>query len=342
MINFFKAVTFFLLDGLLGMHQSIKIIITLLVSATIFASEKNSIKEVPPFNFTKAEFVNATTTRIPFKVIDQLIVVEVEILNEVGDFILDTGSETLILNSAHFKPTRQYRIDGQQKSGVNDHIEDVKEKYLNLLSINDINLKKLNADVIDLSHIERTKKIKLLGIIGYSVLKDFEIFIDMHLNQLTLSKIDNKGNKVSDKVYAETIMDSIDFTLKKHTIILKAYVGNKAVKFGLDTAAEYNQLNETLDSEILDYFYPNRELKLTGASGNKKKVLAGKLYSVKLSDSIYFGPMKTVLANLIKMNAAFGTHLDGVLGFEFFLQKRTIINYKKKKLYFFPNPIVSP
>jgi hypothetical protein len=164
----------------------------------------------------------------------------------------------------------------------------------------------------------------------------------MHLNQLTITRIDKKGNKLSDKVYAETIEDSIDFTLKKHTIILDAYVGDKKVKFGLDTAAEYNQLNKNLDSEILDYFYPSRELKLTGASGKKKKVLAGKLYKVKLNDSIYFGPMKTVLTNLRKMNTAFGTNLDGVLGFEFFVQKRTIINYRKKKLYFIAYPITEP
>ena len=70
--------------------------------------------------------------------------------------------------------------------------------------------------------------------------------------------------------------------------------------------------------------------------------MAGKLYKVKLNDSIYFGPMKTVLTNLRKMNNAFGTNLDGVLGFEFFMQKRTIINYRKKKLYFIAYPITEP
>lgn len=324
------------------MHQSIKLIIALLVSVQLFANEVEPIKEIPPIYFTKAEFLNTSTTRIPFKVIDQLIVVEVSILDQEGNFIIDTGSETLILNSTHFKPTRKYGDNGKQKSGVNDEIEDVKEKHLNQLSIKDISFKKLNADVIDLSHIEKTKRIKLLGIIGYSVLKDFEVFIDMHLNQITLTKTDKKGNLLSDKVYAEKIVDSIDFKLKKHTIILDAFVGNTKVKFGLDTAAEYNQLNKDSDSEILDYFYPSKELKLTGASGKKKKVLAGKLYRVKLNDSIYFGPMKTVLTNLRKMNAAFGTHLDGILGFEFFAQKRTIINYRKRKLYFIANPIIKP
>lgn len=317
------------------MHQSIKTIITLLISVKLFATEYK-----PPIAFSKAEFINAYTTRIPFKVIDQLILVEVDILEKSGNFIIDTGSETLILNSVHFKAPYKYLDDGKQKNGVHQSIENVREKYIKALSIHHLSLEQLNADVIDLSHIEKVKNIKLLGIIGYSILKDFEVFIDMHLNQITLTKTDKYGERLSKKVYAETIHDSIDFKLKKHTIVLDATIGTEKVKFGLDTAAEYNQLNEDLDSEILDYFYPSKELKLTGASGLKMKVLAGKLYRVSLNDSIYFGPMKTVLTNLREMNSVFGTNLDGILGFEFFAQKRTIINYKKRKLYFIKSPTI--
>ncbi|EDP69998.1 hypothetical protein FBALC1_10712 [Flavobacteriales bacterium ALC-1] len=321
------------------MYQSI--IIALLISNTLFAIEIDPPKRQPPIVFTKAEYINTTTSRIPFKVIDQLIVVEVELLNKEGNFIIDTGSETLILNSTHFKPTRKHKQEGKLKSGVHNDIENVKEKYLKALSINNLTLEQLNADVIDLSHIEKIKKIEVLGIIGYSILKDFEVFIDMHLNQITLTRIDKNGKPLSKKIYAETIHDSIDFKLKKHTIILDALIENHKVKFGLDTGAEYNQLNKNIDSKILDYFYPNKELKLTGASGRKIKVMAGKLFRVKLNDSIYFGPMKTVLTNLRKMNTAFSTNLDGILGFEFFAQKRTIINYKKQKLYFIKFPIIT-
>jgi len=326
------------------MHQSIKIftIFLYLFSIQLFATETELFEAKPPIVFTKAEFVNNSTTRIQFKIVDQLIIVDVEILDKEGNFIIDTGSETLILNSVHFKPTRTYRQKRKQSSGVHNDIEDVREKYLKKLSIESLSLEKLNADVIDLSHIEKIKKIEVLGIIGYSILKDFEVFIDMHLNQITLSKIDKNGELLSKKVYAETIHDSIDFKLKKHTIVLDALIENHKVKFGLDTGAEYNQLNKNLDSEILDYFYPSEELKLTGASGKKMKVMAGKLYRVKLNDSIYFGPMKTVLTNLRKMNSAFRTNLDGILGFEFFAQQRTIINYKKQKLYFIKFPILKP
>ncbi|WP_400079043.1 hypothetical protein [Winogradskyella sp. R77965] len=324
------------------MHQSIKTFILLLISVKLYAAEIKPPEVKPPIIFTKAEIVNASTTRIPFKVIDQLIVVEVELLDKSGNFIIDTGSETLILNSIHFKAPRGYSDESKEKNGIHQSIENVKEKYLEELSIHNLTIEELDADIIDLSHFEKTKKMELLGIIGYSILKDFEVFIDLHLNQMTLTKTDRNGERLSDKVYAETIHDSVDFKLKKHTIIIDATVGSKKVKFGLDTAAEYNQLNERVDSEILKYFYPRQELKLTGASGKKTKVMAGKLYRVKLNDSIYFGPMKTVLTDLKQMNSVFSTNLDGILGFEFFVQKRTIINYKKRKLYFIKYPIMEP
>jgi hypothetical protein len=161
----------------------------------------------------------------------------------------------------------------------------------------------------------------------------------MHLNQITLSKVNAKGEKLGDSVYLEKIIDSVGFKLKRHTIVLQAIVNGELLKFGLDTAAEYNQLNTGTNKEALKQFFPKRRIQLTGASGQKIEVLAGKLYRVKLTESIYFGPMQTILTNLNQMNKAFGTKLDGVLGYEFFRQQRTIINYKKEKLYFVKNPL---
>ena len=50
--------------------------------------------------------------------------------------------------------------------------------------------------------------------------------------------------------------------------------------------------------------------------------------------------MKTIITNLNNMNKAFGTNLDGILGHDFFAQKRVIINYQKEKLYFIKYPFI--
>lgn len=289
--------------------------------------------------FPDAEIVNEYTSRIPFKLIDHLIVVEAELLNQKGNFIIDTGSETLILNSGHFPNVYAHNKKAKETYGVMHSIENSYEKKIKELVLQSFKLENRKSDVIDLSHIENSKKIRLLGIIGYNILKDYEIFIDMHLNQITLTKVDSYGNKLDKHVYIEKIIDSVNFKLKNHTIILNGSINDQKVKFGLDTAAEFNQINRTINKKALKYFIPKRRLRLMGASNKKIEVMAGKLHRVKLNKTIYFGPMLTVLTNLNNMNEAFGTDLDGVLGYEFFAQKRTIINYQKETLYFVDYPL---
>ncbi|WP_040280906.1 pepsin/retropepsin-like aspartic protease family protein [Psychroserpens damuponensis] len=291
-------------------------------------------------SFPKAEILNEHTTRIPFKLIDNLIVIEAELLKQKGDFIIDTGSESLILNKVHFKARKSLSSSSKETSGVIDVIDNPLEKQLREFIIQDITIEDKKSDVIDLSHIETSKKIHLLGIIGYDILKDYEVFIDMYLNQITLSRVNSKGQKLDTRPYLEKIIDTVNFKLRKHTIVVEASIDNHNLKFGLDTAAEYNQLNKRTSKKILKYFYPSKRLMLIGASGRKIEVMAGKLYRVKLSDQIYFAPMTTLLTNLNQMNEAFGTSLDGILGYEFFRQQRTIINYKKEKLYFVEYPLI--
>jgi hypothetical protein len=207
------------------------------------------------------------------------------------------------------------------------------------MRLNNLDLNDLNSDVIDLSHIEKSKKIKLLGIIGFSILKDFEIFIDLYLNQITLTKIDKFGQKLIKEDYLEEIIDTVQFSLKKHTIVIEVSINNEKLLFGLDTGAELNQINSSINKKVLSSFRPKKRIKLIGASTREIEVIYGNLYKVKLNDKNYFGPMKTILTNLSNLNKAFGTDLDGILGHDFFAQKRVIINYKKQELYFIKYPI---
>ncbi|MGC1205195.1 MAG: hypothetical protein WA839_09955 [Flavobacteriaceae bacterium] len=292
-----------------------------------------------PILFTKAEVLNEFTTRIPFKLIDHLIVVEAELMDNKGNFIIDTGSENMILNKVHFSNLYESQRKDSQTSGVLQTIDNPYQKRIKEFALNSFKLQNRNSDVIDLSHIETSKKIKLLGIIGYSILKDYEVFIDLYLNQITLTKVDKFGNKLNANVYLEKIVDSLDFTLKNHTIVVNATINYQKVRLGIDSAAEFNQINKNINKHALKYFIPKKRLRLRGIGNRKIEVLAGKLHRVKLSETTYFGPMYTVLTNLNKMNEAFGTDLDGVLGYEFFAQKRTIINYQKEKLYFINYPL---
>ena len=314
-----------------------KLWLVVIFTLSFFKLQAEELK-LDPIIFPNAEVVNENTFRIPFKLIDHLMVVEAELLNKKGNFIIDTGSESLILNKVHFPNLYVHNKSAVKSSGVlND--TDAYKKFLKEFKLQNLSLKNANAHVMNLSHIEKKKNMNLTGIIGYSILKDYEVFIDLYLNQITLTKIDAKGNKLDKKVYLEKIVDSIGFQLKKHTIVLTTFVGNDKMNFALDTGAEINQLNTRKSKKVIKFFKPAKRIVLSGAADEKAEVLAGKLYRVKLNEQIYFGPMNTIITNLAKMSEAFGTSVDGVLGYEFFMQKRTIINYKKEMLYFIDYPL---
>lgn len=303
-----------------------------------FAQSRGNSFVLDPIIFPQAEVLNENTVRIPFKLIDNLIVVKAELHDKKGNFVIDTGSETLILNKVHFPDKYTHPKRYISASGVID-AANAYEKNLEEFILKNLSFKNKNSHVIDLSHIEKRKKMNLLGIIGYNILKDYEVFVDMHLNQITLSRIDRNGDKLDSRGYLEKITDSIAFDLHQHTIVLDSYVGPEKMKFALDTGAEFNQLNTRKSKKVVEYFVPSKRLVLTGASDEKAEVLAGKLYRVKLSDKVYMGPMNTIITNLDRMKEAFGISVDGVLGYEFFAQKRTIINYKKEMLYFIDYPL---
>lgn len=265
------------------------------------------------------------------------MVIEAGLLDKTGNFIIDTGSETLLLNSIHFtEPYIQKKKDGH---GVLTSIDGILERRIPEFSLDHFSLQNTSSDVLDLSHIEKSKKIHVLGVIGYSILKDFEVFVDMQLQQITISKVDRNGVKFDKAVYAEKIIDTVAFQLKGHTIVLAVTIEDKKLWMGLDTAAEFNQLNKNVSGTVLRNFFPKRRIVLSGAGKKKTEVLAGLLFKAKLSETVYFGPMNTVITNLTGMNKAFGTSLDGILGYDFFAQKRTIINYQKEELYFIANPM---
>jgi len=83
--------------------------------------------------FTKAEFLSVNTVRIPLKNYGQLLVIEGELLGKKGNFIIDTGSETLILNSEYFTANPRFKKDNTH--GVLGSVDNPLQRTLNQFNI---------------------------------------------------------------------------------------------------------------------------------------------------------------------------------------------------------------
>lgn len=288
---------------------------------------------MPALHFPEAVVVNPNTIYIPFNLVGRLIAVEARVDTLEGTFVLDTGAERLLLNQRYFsRPS----ASSSQVSAVGNtgQVVDVDQRWIDTLHLDNLFFKNVQTNVVDLSHIERKKHIRLVGILGYNVFKDFELFLDFQMQQIVLTRLNRKGFRIDRNAIWETPIDSVDFRLARHFIVLKGKVGEAQLRFGLDSGAELNLIDRRVKRKVLDNFEIVKRVRMLGAGKNTIEVVAGSLQEVEIGQQ-RTESMRTLLTSLSEMNVNFGTRLDGVLGYEFLSTRRTLINYKRKKLYFF-------
>lgn len=282
--------------------------------------------------FTEGYQTNPNTAYIPFTLTGRLITVQARVDSLIGNFFFDTGAERLLLNSNYFEP--QFALSGRAAIGSTGKLGDVGVRDVDTLFWENMHFYDIRTNILDLSHIEETKHLRLLGIIGYNVFSEFEVFIDFQFYQIILTRLDAKGSRLDSFAIYEQPYDSLDFYLHRHLIILDAEVDGISLSINLDTGAELNLLDRRVKRRVLDHFEILKRVRLIGAGEGEVEVLAGILRDLRCGRQTNPG-MNTLLTSLDEMNRNFQTDLDGVMGFEFIASRRLLINYKKKKLYFF-------
>jgi hypothetical protein len=254
-----------------------------------------------------------------------------------GYFMLDTGSERLVLNRRYFSRNESERMVAA--IGNTGMVSDVAERKVDSLQVDQLVIRNLFAHLTDLEHIEQKKNVRMIGILGYEVYKDFEVFLDFQNKVIVLRRVDRKGMRIDSIAIFETPYDSLEFDLNKHLIVLDTRINNIRLKMILDSGAELNLIDRKVNRRVLDSFEIIKRVNLVGVGKREVEVLAGVLKDVRCGDQ-YSARMNTLLTSLDEINSAFDINVQGVLGYEFIKRRRIMINYQKRKLYFF-NPIRS-
>ena len=282
--------------------------------------------------FPQAAVADVNTIYIPFTLAGQLIMVQARVDTVEGYFMLDTGSEKLVLNQEYFDADESARrVASVGNTGM---VSDVVEKRVDSLHISQLVLHDLYAHLVNLHHIELKKNIVLIGILGQEVYQDFEVFIDFQNRVIVLSRVDRKGIRLDTVSRYEAPYDSMDFELKRHLIIVETRINEVRVRMILDSGAELNLIDRGVNRKVLDRFTIIKRVNLLGVGKNEVEVLAGVMNEVYCGNQ-YSEKMNTLLTSLDEINQSFGTSVQGVLGYEFFKKRRVLINYERRKLYFF-------
>ncbi len=272
---------------------------------------------------------------IPFSRAGNLILLKAKADAIEGNFILDTGAPGLILNATYFRdyPNAEGNT-GEQSGGITGSVSQNSPTKIAHLSFGSVKYYKLGADRINLGHIEDNKGVKILGLLGMQLFKQFEMIIDYDKGLIYFHLISRKETKT----YQHEMLDdtaaysTFSITLVDNKILTTGRVGNKKLTFLVDTGAESNVIDSRLSDNVLDNVTVTRRIKLNGTATNKIDALYGDMRNLTIGNRDITS-MPVLITNMEKMCSSYDRCLDGMLGFDFLSMHKIGFNFVKRKMY---------
>lgn len=272
---------------------------------------------------------------IPFSRAGNLILIKAKADNTEGSFILDTGAPGLILNMTYF---RDYPYTepghGEQGGGITGTVTDNGRTEVKKFSYGAVNYYKVTADRINLGHIENSKGIKILGLLGVQLFKQFEVIIDYENSEIHLHHVTKKdGKNYQNRILNDTAAYSVfNIDLLDNKILTYGKLGNKKLTFLIDTGAESNVIDSRLSENVMDNVVITKRIVLNGAGNSKVDALYGDMSNLKMGNRD-MSSMPVLVTNLAKMCFSYERCIDGMLGFDFLSMHKIGFNFVKRKMY---------
>jgi hypothetical protein len=281
-------------------------------------------------------YADFKTLVVPIKRAGNLIIVEATVDSLEGNFVLDTGAPYLVLNETYFRDSP--KIDDQDAGGINGSSDRAFSTVVHNFKILDLQYSRLTADVTDLSSIENGRNIKILGLLGTRLFSKFAITVDLSRNVLYIQKLDKDGNiPESERIFTNRLMIT-PFRYINDVVFLKGSVNDHPLWFAFDSGAETNLLDYGRVKKIIPEMQVISRSKITGIGGTGLEVVYAKFDQLSVGDKV-FTNNRVLITNLGKMSKAYGSTVDGILGYDFFVRGIFTINFVKKEfeMYIYTN-----
>jgi len=280
-------------------------------------------------NIYSPEFnLNIDSVIIPLKRAGRLFLIEAKVGDETGNLVFDSGANGLVLNSTYFR--NHIKSGGSTPTGVTGAVGAVEQIFVNRIEFADLSYKNITCDITNLGHIENRRDVKILGLIGFSMMRKLEIVIDARNNQLKLFRIDTKGKRLNSSL-PEFKADHIQkIEGNTNILFLKGKISGKVLNFCFDTGCETNVICSDCNRSIMNTLTITGRSGLTGAGSAGSEVLFGRMNDFTIGEK-HIPNMDTVITNLSALSEGYGTKIDGMLGYNFLEQGIICINFVKRQ-----------
>jgi hypothetical protein len=292
----------------------------LFISQFVFAQHNVALLHVEP-RLDNAVPPTAAYSEIPFQMAGGMIVVQASVNGETGNFILDTGAPGIVLDA------KNEAFVANCKGGSVNGTLNVGQVLVNDFQLGIIHEEKTQGNLLDVHHLELACGMDIMGLIGYEVLKGYEVVFDFPNHKIQAFK---SGTTRASK-QKPTL--ALPFMLCGHVPVIVGRVGGKRVFLGLDSGAGVNVLDRKFFKKIKAANRSNiKQELLTGLENMPNQVMAADVNETKLR-STSLPPMRYVFTDLGGLRDNFGVTIDGLLGIPFFKDKVVSIDYGQKKVF---------
>lgn len=308
--------------------------------AVFIFTENNLLKELALFKMevktmndkTNIEKSSQDVIEIPFTMAGNLIAVKVFLNGEYRTFILDSGAPKVILNSKYISEKDTTKKTISSAKGVSGNISGMDIMKVEQLDFSGIKLNNQDVITLDLSHLEESLETDLYGLIGYELIKDYDIIFDYKKLKLTLIN-PATFEKYRNENLSDATLQKIPFDLESHIPIVKSQIGSLTLTYGIDCGAGTNLISDKLFEPLKKYTKQIKTDTLIGAENQPQKVNKGKIKKTKIGTK-FFKNLSTIFSDISHLNEGYKIHIDGLIGYEILHKQKTLISYIRKEMIF--------
>ncbi len=237
---------------------------------------------------------------------------------KLGNFILDTGAPTLLINSR-----QAGQVGNTTGYGAGGAVQLTHQK-VESLEFGGQQLSKQWALALDLRAMEQRTGRRIDGFVGHDLLTRSELRIDYLRQEFSLLKSSRKPLHNGSK--PDHVLD-LDFS--DHLPVVKLEVGKKLLRFILDTGASAN----LIDQRYATLAAPSpRKMNIQGLDGNNADYAIVELLDVE-SLELSAKQRAFVSMDLDHLQSSGEQSIAGILGSAFLDQYVVGIDYRRRKLY---------
>lgn len=254
--------------------------------------------------------------------VNNLIIIKAEIGDNTGNFIFDTGSESILVNesnqhNAHSSQTFQ-TVNGQAST------ESTNIEYLKIGNFTKTNLP---AFITNLSNIEEFISMELSGIIGAEIFNPNGVYIDF-----VTSVIHIYENQYPTNIKEFNNDVAISMNLGVPTTMIQ--VGSETLYFILDTGASIHLIDESVKANYPAHFTITEENVSVETVGDTAEAAAKyKINDLVIGETSLKGH-RCIVKDFTSINDGQETKISGLISISKLTTKGVLIDFKNMRLYF--------